>query len=224
MKKQEVTNQLPAHSSLSQSNGVSFVYVLHKKVQILWLLLIISLLRFFFKWVKTDNIVCSFCSLKSQKLQKWSKAFDSSGQCLIKYIKALIDLTVNRERSRNKLWNSAHTCVFTFDSPTFYWRKIEKLLGTRDRNLADKWIPAICRNTPLFAETPPSQTEVILMDSEVKGNPNPNVPLTQVSVQHSRCMVRALLHQPEIRDTKMKRNEERSWGKTVIKEAKPRAT
>lgn len=70
--------------------------------------------------------------------------------------------------------------VFLHLPSTFCWRKIEKLLGTRDRSLADKWIPAICRNPPRFAETPPSQTEVTLMDSEVKGNPNPNVPLTQV--------------------------------------------
>lgn len=79
------------------------------------------------------------------------------------------------------MWPSFKNCAFAFVSPNFCWRKTETLLGARDRNLADKWIPAICRNLPLCAETPPSQTEVILMDSEVKGNPNPHVPPTQVS-------------------------------------------
>lgn len=56
-----------------------------------------------------------------------------------------------------------------------------KKTGTRHHKLTDKWIPAMCRNPPLCVETPPSQTEVILMDSEMKENPNPHVPLTQVS-------------------------------------------
>lgn len=77
--------------------------------------------------------------------------------------------------------HSFKKCVFTFASPNSCWRKTETSLGTRDHKLADKWIPAMCRNPPLCAESPPSQTEVIPMDSEVKGNPNPHVPLTQAS-------------------------------------------
>lgn len=72
-----------------------------------------------------------------------------------------------------EMWPSfKKKCVFIFVSPNFCWRKTETLFGARDQNLADKWIPAISRNLPLCAETPPSQTEVILMDwGEGKSKP-----------------------------------------------------
>lgn len=56
-------------------------------------------------------------------------------------------------------------------------------------NREDKWI---CRNWPLSAETPPTQTGVILMAFEVKGNPNPHIPPTQVSDSTTQPMHREL--------------------------------
>lgn len=59
-------------------------------------------------------------------------------------------------------------------------KKKQKLsLKRQNAEWADKWIPAFCRNSPLCAETPPSQTEVILTAFEMKANPNPHIPLTR---------------------------------------------
>lgn len=149
-----------------------------------------------------NNGLLIFCQMSNQLITKHFSTNWYSCHWREEHKAALMWISVYR-RNMAQLWKR----VFTFASANFCWRKTETLLGTRDHNLADKWIPAICRNPPLSAETQPSQTEVILMDSEKEGNPNPHVPLTQVSqVQHSRCMVRALLHQQELRDGRMKRN------------------
>lgn len=108
------------------------------------------------------------------------------------------------------------------------YRKAENLFGKRDHSAEDKWIPATWRNWPLSAENPPSQTEVILMAFEVKGNPNPHIPPTRVSDSTTQSMhSESSAAPPTTRVQGRARWREmggEKWRKTVVQSSKSNMT